>query len=63
MLGEGGGSEVLVMVWRAGPKVGLAEKSIERVVRYHQISPGLLGDLPSQKIELRRSGLGDSRHQ
>ena len=57
MLGEGGGSEVLVMVWRAGPKVGLAEKSIERVVRCHQISPGLLGDLSSQKIELRRSGL------
>ena len=63
MLGEGGGSEVLVMAWRAGLKVGLPEKSVGRVVRCHQISPVLLGDFPSQNIELRRSGLRDSRHR
>lgn len=43
--------------------VGLAEKSVKGAVRSCQISSLLLGDLPSQEIELRRSGLGDIRHQ
>ena len=52
--------EGVAVAWRVGLKGGLAEKPVKRVVRCHQISPLLLGDLPSQEIELKRSGLGDS---
>lgn len=55
----GGYCEGLAVAKKVGQKEGLAEKPVKRC---HQISLLPLGDLPSQEIEPKRSGLGDSRH-